>query len=146
MSGNIRPQFSQLAEPPWAYPDIQCGVSVHELISTLTRKRKKAQAGIQCANLLPQSSQARNKSPPQHRKKKVRGWFQRTDPALTSTADLKAVRVPAEDTSLGILFDTVWRLRGRRNEDVCPSLTAEEGVYVADPERDSERGVLVCGH
>ena len=57
--GNIRLQSSQLLELLRTDPGIKCGISVHELISTL--KKKKAQAGIECANLLPKSSQARIK-------------------------------------------------------------------------------------
>ena len=34
MSGNIRPQLSQLAEPQWTDPGIISGISVRELIST----------------------------------------------------------------------------------------------------------------
>ena len=34
LSGNIRPQTSQLAEPLWTDPGLKIGISVHELIST----------------------------------------------------------------------------------------------------------------
>ena len=48
LSGNIRPQLSQLAEPLWTYVDIKSGISVRELISTPKKKKeeekKKAQA------------------------------------------------------------------------------------------------------
>ena len=45
MSGNIRPQSSQLAEPLWTDPGVKSGNSVRELISTSKKKKKKAQAG-----------------------------------------------------------------------------------------------------
>ena len=51
-SGNTRPQSSQLVEPLWTDPGLKSGVSVHELISTL-RRRKKAQAGRELSNNLP---------------------------------------------------------------------------------------------
>ena len=38
LSGNIRPQSSQLAEPLWTDPGIKSGTSVRELISTLKKK------------------------------------------------------------------------------------------------------------
>ena len=53
LSGNIRPQSSQLAEPLWTDLCIKSGISVRELISTEKKKkrrkerkkeRKKAQA------------------------------------------------------------------------------------------------------
>ena len=44
LSGNIRPQWSQLAEPLWTDPGLKSGISVGELISTL-KKKKKVQAG-----------------------------------------------------------------------------------------------------
>ena len=34
LSGNIRPQSSQLAEPLWIDPGVKSGISVRELIST----------------------------------------------------------------------------------------------------------------
>ena len=52
--GNTRPQSSQLAEPLWTDPDPESGFSVLELIFTTTNKQnKKAQAGIEWSNLLP---------------------------------------------------------------------------------------------
>ena len=60
-SENIQPQSSQLAEPLWTDPSIKSEISVHDLIFTL----KKAQAGNEWLNILPKSSQARKKSPPQ---------------------------------------------------------------------------------
>ena len=44
LSGNIRPQSSQLTEPLWTDPGIKSGISVHELIPTL-EKKKTAQVG-----------------------------------------------------------------------------------------------------
>ena len=41
MSGNIRPQPSQLAELLWTDPGIKSGISVHELISIKEKERKK---------------------------------------------------------------------------------------------------------
>ena len=42
---------SQLAEPPWTDPGLKSGISVHELISI---KKKKAQAGNELSNILPE--------------------------------------------------------------------------------------------
>ena len=50
-----------VAEPLWTDPGIKSGISVHELISTL--KKKKAQAGDDWLNILPKSLQARKKPP-----------------------------------------------------------------------------------
>ena len=52
LSGSTPSQSSQLAEPLWTDPGINSGISVHELISTL--KKKKAQVGIEWSNILPQ--------------------------------------------------------------------------------------------
>ena len=41
LSGNVRPQSSQLAEPLWTDPGIESGINVHELIST----QKKSAGG-----------------------------------------------------------------------------------------------------
>ena len=41
LSGNIRPQSSQLAEPLWTNSGMKSGISVRELISTLHFKKKK---------------------------------------------------------------------------------------------------------
>ena len=39
LSGNIRPQSTQLAEPLWTDPGIKSGISMHVLISTLKKRR-----------------------------------------------------------------------------------------------------------
>ena len=59
LSGNLRPQSSQLAEPLWTDPSLKNGISVRELIST-SKKKKKAQAGAgyEWSNILPKSLQA----------------------------------------------------------------------------------------
>ena len=41
LSGNTRPQVSQLAEPQWTNPGVKSGISVRELISTLKKEEKK---------------------------------------------------------------------------------------------------------
>ena len=41
-SGNARPQSSELAEPLWIDPDLKKGKGVHELISTVKKKKKSA--------------------------------------------------------------------------------------------------------
>ena len=41
MSGNIRPQSSQLDEPLWTDPGLKSGLSVRELISTSKKKKKR---------------------------------------------------------------------------------------------------------
>ena len=60
LSGNIRPQSSQFAEPLWIDPDIKSGIRVRELISA---SKKKAQAGNDWSNTLPKSWQARREAP-----------------------------------------------------------------------------------
>ena len=45
MSGNIRPQSSQLGEPLWTDPGIKSGISVLELISIQKKRKKKKTAG-----------------------------------------------------------------------------------------------------
>ena len=42
LSGNIRPQSSQLAEPLSTNPSIKSGISVRKQISTLKKKKKNA--------------------------------------------------------------------------------------------------------
>ena len=41
LSGNTRPQSSQLAEPLWTDHGLKNGISVHELISNLQQKKKR---------------------------------------------------------------------------------------------------------
>ena len=43
LSGNIRPQSSQLGQPLWTDPGIKIGMSVSELISTEKKKKKRRQ-------------------------------------------------------------------------------------------------------
>ena len=65
LSRNIRPQSSQLAEPPWTDPDVKNGISASELISTSKKqKKKKAQAENELSNIHQKSSQARKRPPP----------------------------------------------------------------------------------
>ena len=40
-SGNTRPQSFQLAEPLWTDPGLKSGISLHELISTLKKTRRR---------------------------------------------------------------------------------------------------------
>ena len=74
LSGDVRPQSSQLAEPLWTDPSSKSGVSVRELISTSKTKtkqkrnknkqiNKKAQAGNEWSNILPKFSPARKEPP-----------------------------------------------------------------------------------
>ena len=60
-SGNIRSQSSQLAVLLWTDPGLKSGISVHELISTL--KKKKVLADNEWLNILPKSSQVKKKPP-----------------------------------------------------------------------------------
>ena len=65
LSGNNRPQSSQLAEPLWTDPGLKSGISVCELISTFKKQKKRgAQARNELTNILPKSSHARKKPPP----------------------------------------------------------------------------------
>ena len=61
LSGNTRSQSSQLAEPLWTDPGLNCGISLRELIST--EKKKKSAGGDEWSNILPKSSHARKKPP-----------------------------------------------------------------------------------
>ena len=63
LSGNIRPQSSQLAEPLWTDPCIKIGIRVLVLISTL-KKKQKTWAWCEWLNILQKSLQARKKPPP----------------------------------------------------------------------------------
>ena len=57
-------QSCKLAKPPWTDPGLKSGISVHELISTV-KKKKTAQMENELSNILPESLQARKKpSPP----------------------------------------------------------------------------------
>ena len=57
-------QSSRLDEPLWTDPGLKSGISLHVLISTLKKERKKAQAGNDLSNILPKSSHMRKKPPP----------------------------------------------------------------------------------
>ena len=46
MSGNIRPQSYQLAEPLWTDPGSKSGISERELISTLKKETKKKKRSV----------------------------------------------------------------------------------------------------
>ena len=61
MSGNIRLQSSQLAEPLWTDPGIKSGISVRELISTLKKKKKKPRRRTN-GRTFPQNPRKRAKS------------------------------------------------------------------------------------
>ena len=65
LSGNIRPQSSQLAEPLWIDPGLKSRISVRKQISSY-EKKKMAQAVSELLNILPKSSHARKKPPPRH--------------------------------------------------------------------------------
>ena len=54
MSGNIRPQSSQLAESLWTDPGIKSGISARELIST-SKKKKKKKEGNEWSSILSQN-------------------------------------------------------------------------------------------
>ena len=58
LSGNIRPQSSQLAEPLWTDLGLNSEISARELISTW----KKAQAGNEWPNVLPKSLASEEKA------------------------------------------------------------------------------------
>ena len=65
LSGNIRPQSSQLAEPLWTNPGLKSDITVRELISTLKKKKnKRSRLGMISGTFSPKSSQTRNKPPP----------------------------------------------------------------------------------
>ena len=63
LSGNIRPQSSQLAVPLRTDPGLKSGISVRELIS-IKKTKKPLQAGIELSNILLKSSHTRKKPPP----------------------------------------------------------------------------------
>ena len=65
VTGYVRPQSSQLAEPLWTDSGLKSGIGVRELISTQEKKKKKkSQAGNEWSNILIKSSQARKEPPP----------------------------------------------------------------------------------
>ena len=64
LSGNIRPQSSQLAEPLWTDPGIKSGISVHELIS-ISKKKEKHKRGLN-GPTFSQNPRKRGKSHRQH--------------------------------------------------------------------------------
>ena len=51
------------ANVDWSWP-LKSGISVHKLIYTLKKKKKKAQMGNEWLNILPKSLQVRKKPPP----------------------------------------------------------------------------------
>ena len=59
-SGITRPQSFQFAELVWTDPDLESGISVCDLISTL---KKRVQTGNELLNVLPEASQTRKKPP-----------------------------------------------------------------------------------
>ena len=63
LSGNIRPQSSQLAEPLWTDPCLGSGISVRDLLSTLKKERKKVHVGNELLIILLNSSHAGKKPP-----------------------------------------------------------------------------------
>ena len=62
MSGNIRPQSSQLAEPLWTDSGLKGGSSVRELIST--SKKKKEGRREMSGRTISQTRRKRGKRPP----------------------------------------------------------------------------------
>ena len=52
LSGNIRQQSSQLAEPLWTDPGLRTGISVRDLISATTTKKKRKR-GMNCQKFSP---------------------------------------------------------------------------------------------
>ena len=64
LSGNTRPQSSQLAEAPRTDPGIKSGIGVRKLISALKKiNKKKSQAGNELSKILLKSSYVRKKPP-----------------------------------------------------------------------------------
>ena len=45
LSGNTRPQSSQLSQPLWTDPGVESGISVRELMSTNKTNKKRISAG-----------------------------------------------------------------------------------------------------
>ena len=64
LSGNTRPQLSQLAEPLWTDPGPKSGISVRDLLSTSKKRKKEAHAGNEWSNIFPKFSLARKKPQP----------------------------------------------------------------------------------
>ena len=62
LSGNIRSQSSQLAEPLWTDPGIKSGIGVRELISNLKKKREGVALGDRMVVHSPQNPRKRGKS------------------------------------------------------------------------------------
>ena len=62
LSGDIRPQSAQLAEPLWTDPCLKCRISVRELISTSKKKKKKKRRPGMNGRIFSQSPRKREKS------------------------------------------------------------------------------------
>ena len=62
LSGNIRPQSSQLAEPLWTDSSISSGISVREQISASKWKKKKSSGRERMVEHSPKSPRKRGKS------------------------------------------------------------------------------------
>ena len=66
LSGNNRPQSTELARPLWTDPGIKSGTIERDPIATSEKEKgKKAQAGNELSSILPKSSHAR-KEPASH--------------------------------------------------------------------------------
>ena len=65
-SSNTQSQSSQLIEPLWTDSGLKSGISVHELISTSKKRKKKVQAGNEVLNILPKSLHLRKELPLQN--------------------------------------------------------------------------------
>ena len=65
LSGNIRKQSSQPAEPLWTVPVIKSGISMRNLIATSKKEvKKRGGGGSEWWNILQKSSHARIMPPP----------------------------------------------------------------------------------
>ena len=100
MSGSTRPQSPQLAEPLWTDPGLKSAISVRELSSSL--KKKKAQVRNEWPNMLPVSSQARKKLPPEPKNEQTNERTnQPTNQPTTQPTNQRFLRAAATTLSFG---------------------------------------------
>ena len=98
-SGNTRSQSPQLVEPLWTDPGLKSGISLRELISTLKKNNKKAQAGNELSNILPKSSLTSKTPLPLY----VRAWLLQVSIKSESGghSGMRAMRVSRENEKCG---------------------------------------------
>ena len=83
LSGNTRPQSSQLAEPLWTDPGVKSGISVRELISTHTHSHTHKRRRRMSSRTFSKNPRKRGKSHHHHYQLQQEEHHQRTLSAKT---------------------------------------------------------------